>query len=100
MMNTHTSLTHRAGALLLAGATLTVAKAIAVGIATSSSDVAHNLFRFPLSHNTFVALSVYAALTHLLILAGVIGLRRRSEVTCAGRSAMLGLGCVIAGTAL
>jgi hypothetical protein len=99
-MNTHNSLPHRAGALLLLGATLTVASAIAVGIATSSSDVAHNLFRFPLSHNTFVALSVYAALTHLLILAGVIGLRRRSEVRCAGRSAMVGLGCVIAGTAL
>ena len=100
MMNTHTSLTHRAGALLLAGATLTVASAIAVGVVASNSNVAHNLFRSPLSHNDFIALSVFASLTHLLILAGVVGLRRCSEVTRAGRSAMVGLGCVIAGTAL
>jgi hypothetical protein len=100
MTNTHTSLTHRAGALLLVGATLTVAAAIAIGIATANSHVAHDVFRFPLSQHTFVAFSVYAALTHLLILAGVIGLRRREDVTRAGRPATVGLGCVIAGTGL
>ena len=87
-----------AGVALLAGAALTVAGCVWTAAAQASGHVSHHLFRFPLSQGAAVAFAVFAACTHLLILAGVVWLRRSGFA--AGRWSTPGLGCVIAGTAL
>jgi hypothetical protein len=89
----------RAGAASLAGAAFTIAGSVVIGVAQASSDVPQSLYRAPLSHGAFVALAVYAALTHLLILAALIELRR-SEVAGTSNWARLGLGAALAGTTL
>jgi succinate dehydrogenase hydrophobic anchor subunit len=99
MTNSHTSYLRRGGTALLGGAVLTVIACIAVMIERSSSNVAHDLFRYPLSHNAFVSLTLYAALTHVLIGAGLIWLRQ-TGVTGRGRAASVGLNAATAGTAL
>jgi hypothetical protein len=99
MTNSHTSYLRRGGIALLGGAVLTVSAGIAVTIERSSSNVAHDLFRYPLSHNAFVSLTLYAALTHLLICAGLAWLRQ-TGVIGSGRAASVGLNAAIAGTAL
>jgi hypothetical protein len=96
---TTTSLHRRAGAALLAGAALTLAACVQVGIASAGSTVPEDLYRAPLSHDAFVGLAVSNALIHLFILAGVIGLAR-TGVTGSSLAARAGLAAVIAGTAL
>jgi hypothetical protein len=76
-----------------------VVACIAVMIERSSSNVAHDLFRYPLSHDAFVSLTLYAALTHVLIGTGPVWLRQ-TAVTGRGRTARVGLNAAIAGTAL
>ena len=98
MTNKLTTYRRRAGVALLAGAALTVAGCIWTAVAESTGHVSHHLFRFPLSQSAAVAFAVFAACTHLLILAGVVWLRRSG--LAAGRWSATGLGCVIAGTAL
>jgi hypothetical protein len=99
MTNSHTSYLRRGGIALLSGAVLTVVACIAVMIARSSTNVDHDLFRYPLTHNQFVSLTVYAALIHVLIGAGLVWLRH-TAVTGRGRTARIGLNATIAGTAL
>jgi hypothetical protein len=89
----------RAGAASLAGAAFTIAGSVVIGVAQATSDVPESLYRAPLSHGAFVALAVYAALTHLPILGALIGLRR-SEVAGTSNWARLGLGAALAGTTL
>lgn len=84
---------------LIAGATLTVVACIAVSIDRSSSNVAHDLFRYPLTHGMFVWLTLYASLTHLLIVVGLVCLRDVG-VTGRSRTARVGLNAAIVGTAL
>jgi succinate dehydrogenase hydrophobic anchor subunit len=99
MTNSHTSYLRRGGIALIGGATLTVPACVAVTIDRSSSNVAHDLFRYPLTHTMFVWLTLYAALTHLLIGAGLVWLRD-TDVTGRSRTARVGLNAAIAGTAL
>jgi hypothetical protein len=89
----------RAGLACLTGAALTLAGCAVMGAAQATSDVPDDLFRAPLSHDLFVVFAVYAALVHLFVLAGVAGLQR-SEAPGARRATRLGLGAVVAGTAL
>jgi hypothetical protein len=99
MITERTSSLRRAGLACVAGAALTLAGCVVMAIAQATSDVPEDLYRSPLSHDLFVAFAVYAALTHLLILAGVTGLAS-NEASGADRAARVGLHAVIAGTAL
>jgi hypothetical protein len=99
MTHSHTSYLRRGGIALLAGAALTVVACIAVMIDRSSSNVAHDLVRYPLTHAAFRSLTLYAALTHLLIGAGLAWLRQ-TALTGRTRTARVGLNAAIAGTAL
>ena len=99
MTNSHTSYLRRGGIALLAGAAITVAGCITIAIARSSSGIAHNVFSYPLSHDSFVEFSLVAALSHALIVAGALWLRR-TGVTAHSRPGRAGLTCVVAGTAL
>jgi hypothetical protein len=85
---------------LITGATLTLGGCLYMAVAQSSSHVPTHLYRSPLTRHAFVFFAFYAAVTHLAILAGLIGLRRLPEVAAAGRTANVGLQVVIAGTAL
>ncbi len=85
---------------LIAGAALTLGGCVYIAVAQSTSQVPAHLFRSPLSRHAFLFFAFYAAVTHLAILAGLIGLRRRAEVASAGRGASVGLLVVIGGTAL
>lgn len=84
---------------LLGGAALTVIAAIAVAIDRSSSNVAHDVYSYPLTHDTFVWITLYAALTHVLVGAGLVWLKH-TGVTGRSRAAHIGLNAAIAGTAL
>jgi hypothetical protein len=57
------------------------------------------VFSYPLSHDSFVELSLVAALSHALIFAGAIWVRR-TGLTAHSRAGRAGLTCVIVGTAL
>jgi hypothetical protein len=99
MTITPVSLHRRAGMACIAGAFLTVATAVVVGVVAASTTVPDDLFRYPLTHNAFIALSAFAASIHLLVLAGLVGLRR-SGLAGPSLGARAGLGCAIGGTAL
>jgi hypothetical protein len=99
MFTERTSSLRRAGLACVAGAALTLAGCVVMAIAQATSDVPDDLYRSPLSHDLFIVFAVYAAITHLFILAGVIGLARH-EAFGAGRATRVGLQAVIAGTAL
>jgi membrane-associated PAP2 superfamily phosphatase len=99
MTNSHTSYLKHGGIALLGGAALTVAACIAVSIDRSSSNVAHDLVSYPLTHDMFVWLTLYAALTHLLIGVGLVYLMH-TGVTGRGRTARVGLTAAITGTTL
>lgn len=99
MTNSHTSYLRRGGMALLGGAALTVIAATAVWIDRSSSNVAHDLFSYPLTHDTFVWLTLYGALTHVLIGVGLVWLKQ-TGVTGRSRASRVGLNAAIAGTAL
>jgi hypothetical protein len=99
MITARISSRRRAGLACVAGAALTLAGCVVMAVAQATSDVPDDLYRSPLSHDLFVGFAVYAALTHLFILAGVIGLASH-EASGAGRATRLGLQAVIAGTAL
>jgi len=98
---TTTQLTNRrrASIALLTGAGLTVAGSVAVAIAQSSTDVSKHLFRYPLDHGAFIGFSIFAAITHALILIGVAWLVRSGAL---GHRPMvrIGLRSVVFGTAL
>jgi hypothetical protein len=85
---------------LLLGAALTIAGGLYVAIAHFSSHVSDKLYRAPLSHNAFLISAVFAAATHLLILFGVLALRRRPDLRRAGRGLAVGLMGVVVATAL
>jgi hypothetical protein len=87
------------GALLLAGALLTIAASVTVGVAAGNTTVPDDLFRYPFSHDGAVRFAALAAITHLLIGLGVLGMWR-SGVIGTGRAARRSATTVLAGTAM
>jgi hypothetical protein len=87
------------GTACLAGGLLSVAASVAVGIATASTSVSDDLFRYPWTTGPFVAFCLCAAALHLLILTGVVALVR-SGVAGDGRAARVGGPFAIAGMVL
>jgi hypothetical protein len=99
MTTTSASSQRRLGLLCLSGAALTVAGCLVIAIAQATGNVSSNLFRAPLSRGAFLAFTPYAALTHALILTGVIALARSGAVG-EERPARIAIACALAGTAL
>jgi hypothetical protein len=100
MINTQHPPRRRGAMALIAGATLTLGGCLYIALAQSSSHVSTHLYRSPLSRHAFVFFAFYAAVIHLVMLAGLIGLRQWPEVVSSGRVVNVGLQVVIAGTAL
>ena len=84
---------------MIAGALLTIAGAVLSAIVQGSSSVPDKLVRYPFSHDTFPAFTVFAAACHLLMLIGVVYLAR-GGLAGDSRTGRIGLRCVIAGLAL
>jgi hypothetical protein len=99
MNNPLTTYNRRGGILVITGATLTIAGAVLSAIVQGSSSVPDDLVRYPFSHHAFVPFTVFAAVCHLLMFAGVIYLAR-GGLAGDSRTGRIGLGCVIAGLAL
>ena len=99
MTTTQLTYRRRGGIALLAGASLTVAASIVVGVAQSTTDVPKDLFRYPLTHGGFIGLSIFAAITHAPILIGVAWLLR-SGTFGPSRAVRTGLRSVVFGTTL
>jgi hypothetical protein len=100
MTKPHHSRDRRGVSCLLLGATLTVAGGVSNAIAHFAGHVPDTLYRAPLSHRMFLISAVYAAVTHALVLAGVLTLRRRADISRAGRGATAGLWWVAGATGL
>jgi hypothetical protein len=99
MTTTQLTYRRRGGIALLAGAGLTIAASIVVGVAQSTTDVSKDLFRYPLSHGPFVGFTIFAAITHALILIGVVWLLRSGTIG-QSRAVRTGLRSVVFGTTL
>ena len=84
---------------MIAGALLTLTGAVLSAIVQGSSSVPDDLVRYPFSHGAFAPFTAFAAVCHLLMLAGVIYLAR-GGLAAGSRTGRIGLGCVIAGLAL
>ena len=88
-----------AGAACVAGAALTVAGAAVLAYAQATTSVAKDLYSWPLHRDGAIVFALFAALAHLLMLIGLVGLLR-SGVAGRSRGAVLGLQTAIAGMAL
>ena len=84
---------------MIAGALLTIAGAVLSAVVGAHSSVPDDLVRYPFSHDAFLPFTVFAAVCHLLMLAGVVYLAR-GGLAGDSRTGKIGLGCVIAGLAL
>jgi hypothetical protein len=100
MTKSHHSRYPRGLTSLLLGATLTVAGGVYNAIAHLTGHVPDTLYRAPFSHGMFLTMAAFAAVTHALVLAGVLTLRRRADISRAGRGATAGLWWVVGGTGL
>jgi hypothetical protein len=98
MINTHTTYRRRGGVALLSGAVLNVAGCIVAAASQATARVPSDLARAPLSHNAAIAVYVLGATAEALILTGIVCLRRSGLPRA--RAVAIGLGAVIAGTAL
>jgi hypothetical protein len=99
MNNSPTTYRQRGGILVITGAMLTIAGAVLSAIVQGSSSVPDDLVRYPFSHDAFLPFTVFAAVCHLLMLAGVIYLAL-GGLAGDSRTGKVGLGCVIAGLTL
>ena len=99
MNNSLTTYRRRGGILLIAGALLTIAGALLSAVVQGSSSVPDDLVRYPFSHDAFLPFTVFAAVCHLLMLAGVVYLAR-GGLAGDSRTGRIGLRSVIAGLAL
>ncbi|HTP19795.1 MAG TPA: hypothetical protein VMJ65_09335 [Solirubrobacteraceae bacterium] len=99
MNNTLTTYNRRGGTLVIAGAVLTIGGAVLSAVVNGSSSVPDDLVRYPFSHDAFAPFTVFAAVCHLLMLAGIIYLAR-GGLAGDSRTGRIGLGCVIAGLGL
>jgi hypothetical protein len=85
------------GAACVAGGLLGVAiTAVQVGVSPSST-VPDDLWRFPWSSGAFVVIGLLWSVSHALVLAGLVGLRRSGHAG-PGRAAATGAALAIAGT--
>ncbi len=89
----------RLGAACVAGGLLGVAITTAQLIHATSSATADDLWRSPWSSGTFIVVGLLWCLSHLLVLAGLVGMRRSGHGG-AGRAAATGAALAIAGTAV
>lgn len=85
----------RGGIACIAGSTILLIGALASGIVSASTTVSDKLYRYPFTAHQYDVLVPVAALGALLVLLGMIGLRR-SGVAASSR----GPKAVIAGSAL
>lgn len=99
MTTTQGSARRSSGAVLLAGALLTIATSVEVGVAAANTTVPDDLFRYPFSHDGAVMFSIVASITHLLIWLGVLTMWRSGAIG-AGHAARRGVMAVLAGTGL
>lgn len=97
MVTSRAESVRRAGLALIAGALITAVGGAASQIVQASTSVSDDLWRYPWSSDLFVPISVLWAFAHVLVIVGLLGLRR-SGVAGPTRSAAVGLALAIAGT--
>jgi len=97
MVTSRAESVRRAGLALIAGALITAVGGAASQIVQASTSVSDDLWRYPWSSDLFVPISVLWAFAHVLVIVGLLGLRR-SGVAGPTRSAAIGLALAIAGT--
>jgi hypothetical protein len=71
----------------------------AAQLVQASTSVSDDLWRYPWSSDAFVPISLLWAFAHLLVIAGLLGLRR-SGVAGPSTGATVGLSLAVAGTAV
>jgi hypothetical protein len=90
----------RAALLLVAGAVATILSGVVVqAIVMPTTDVADDRWSYPWSPTALVAVSILYTAVHVLVIVGLLGVRRR-EPTGPSRWGRLGVDGAIAGTAL
>ena len=89
----------RAGMACIVGALITAIGGAVSQVAQTTTTVSDEAWSYPWSSGTFVALSLLWGLSHILILVGLLGLRR-SGLAGQSRAAEVGLPLALAGTAL
>ena len=87
------------GAACVAGGLLGVLISTAQVVHATSSATPDELWRFPWSSGTFVVVGLLWCLSHVLVLAGLVGLRRSGHGGPA-RAAAVGAALALAGTSL
>jgi len=88
-----------AGLACAIGATITTLGGIVTQAARGSAAVSEQTWSYPWSSDAFIPISLLWALNHVLVLVGIVGLRR-SGLAGPSRSARVGLGLAITGTAV
>jgi hypothetical protein len=88
-----------AGISCIVGAAVLTALAVVTQVVQVSTDVSKDQWSYPWSSGTSITFYLFAAVSQLLLVIGVIGLRR-SGVAGTTRAARLGLSVALAGTAL
>jgi hypothetical protein len=83
----------------IVGAASMTILAIATQVVQVSTDVPKDQWSYPWSSGTSITFSLFAAVSQLLLVIGVLGLRR-SSVAGTTRAAGLGLSAALAGTTL
>lgn len=99
MPTPHAESTRKAAVALIIGALITTLGGFVSQIVQASTNVSDDLWRYPWSSDAFVAVSLLWAVAHGLVIVGLLGLRR-SGVAGPARSAAVGFGLAVAGTAL
>jgi hypothetical protein len=87
------------GAACVAGGLLGVLITTVTIIYAASSSTPDDLWRFPWSSGTFVVVGLLWCLSHVLVLAGLLGMRRSGHAGAA-RAAAAGAALTVAGTFL
>lgn len=99
MSNTSTESVRKAAAALVVGGLLTAIFAAISLSAQASTSVSDELWSYPWSGGTFVVIALLYSILHVLVIVGLLGLRR-SGMAGPGRAAAVGLAVAAAGTAL
>lgn len=89
----------RAAVAGIIGAAMTAIGGVAAQLARGSTTVSDQIYHYPWSHDGFVAFSVFAAVTHVLIFVMLLGFLR-SGLAGTTRAANTGLMLALLGTAL
>ncbi|MDQ3632097.1 MAG: hypothetical protein M3417_12665 [Actinomycetota bacterium] len=89
----------KAGIACIVGALITAIGGVVSQVAQASTTVSDEMWSYPWSSGTLVPLSLLWAFAHVLILVGLLGLRR-SGLAGPTRAAAVGLALALTGTAL